>query len=98
MPDTEKTIPECIARIDATLKILESVSPTSFDNIEDERIKFGSGPMELNMSAKDYVLKFFLSNFYFHFTMVYAILRKEGISLGKQDYWGDSSDWGWVNK
>lgn len=39
-------------------------------------------------SGKTYVLDFAIPNFFFHFVTAYGLLRKEGVSVGKSDYFG----------
>ena len=43
---------------------------------------------ELHFTARDYLLRFALPNFFFHLTTAYAILRHHGVALGKPDYLG----------
>ena len=42
----------------------------------------------LNFDGKTYLLNFALPNFYFHLTMAFAILRHNGLEVGKLDYLG----------
>ena len=44
------------------------------------------GPIK--MTGKEYISKYAIPNFFFHVCMVYAILRKEGVDVGKNDYLG----------
>ena len=44
----------------------------------------------LEFTGKDYLTGHVLSNFHFHMTMTYAILRHNGVELGKQDFLGKS--------
>jgi hypothetical protein len=46
--------------------------------------------MTLKFNGLDYLTKFALPNFYFHATMAYAILRKNGVELGKGDCLGNT--------
>jgi hypothetical protein len=43
---------------------------------------------ELKWNGKDYAIKFAIPNFFFHYTIAYGLLRKEGIEVGKGDYLG----------
>ena len=43
------------------------------------------------MRATDYLLEQAMPNFFFHFTMAYALLRHNGVDLGKRDYIGKLS-------
>ncbi|MEO0376790.1 MAG: DUF1993 family protein, partial [Cyanobacteria bacterium P01_A01_bin.17] len=40
-------------------------------------------------TGQDYVLKFFLPNFFFHITTAYDLLRHSGVPLGKKDFIGE---------
>jgi uncharacterized protein len=87
--DTEKTLPELKARIAKTLDFLKSVSAAQLKDAESRSIelKFPSGSWKF--TAVGYLTDFVLPNFYFHESMVYALLRKNGIEIGKGDYLGN---------
>jgi len=87
MPDTETTFAELQQRCDKTIAFIERVELTDFDGAEDREvsIKFPNG-MGYRFTGADYLRRFALPNFYFHATMAYAILRAQGVSLGKPDY------------
>ncbi|HLY06433.1 MAG TPA: DUF1993 domain-containing protein [Rhizomicrobium sp.] len=87
-PDTETTFPELQARIARTIDYLKSVPREKFDGAEDRTItlKFPQG--EANFTGRDFVTNFALSNFFFHVTTAYDILRHKGIEIGKMDYLG----------
>ena len=87
MPDTETTFAELQQRCDKTVAFIEAVDPAAFAGSEDREvsIKFPSG-MGYRFTGGDYLRRFALPNFYFHATMAYAILRAQGVSLGKPDY------------
>jgi len=86
-PDTEKTIAELRTRIDTCLKYVRSVGAPAFGGAIERRV----APAWLGgkwMRADDYLNQVAIPNFYFHVTMVYAILRHNGVSLGKMDFIG----------
>ncbi|MBS1239365.1 MAG: hypothetical protein H6R45_71 [Proteobacteria bacterium] len=87
MPDTETTFAELRERCDKTIAFIESVDRSVLDGCETREvaIKFPNG-MGYRFSGGDYLRNFALPNFYFHATTAYAILRSEGVSLGKPDY------------
>jgi uncharacterized protein len=87
-PDTETTFPELQARIAKTIDYLKSVPRGKFDGAEDRTItlKFPQG--EINFVGRDFATNFALSNFFFHVTTAYDILRHKGIEIGKMDYLG----------
>jgi hypothetical protein len=84
--DTETTFTELQARIKKVLGIVESYKPEQFDGSETREITIKIPNMELKFSGLDYVTQWAMPNFYFHATMAYAILRHNGIELGKKDF------------
>lgn len=87
-PDVETTFEELEARIDKTIAFLKEVAPSQIDGSEERAITltFPSGSMEMKGMA--YLLNFAVPNFYFHVTTAYAILRHNGVEIGKFDYLG----------
>jgi len=86
-PDTEKTFAELRARIKTCLAFVESVPAKDFAGAEDRRV----APPWLGgkwLRGDDYLLHVAIPNFFFHATMAYAILRHNGVPLGKMDYVG----------
>lgn len=88
--DTEATFPQLQERIAKTVNFLQSVNPTQIDGSEDRNINLKIGGQELNFLGQQYLLFFVLPNFYFHLNMAYAILRHNGVEIGKRDYLGQN--------
>ncbi|MFT3850292.1 MAG: DUF1993 domain-containing protein [Propionivibrio sp.] len=86
--DNEQTLADLRARIARTIAFVESVPASAIDHSEERDISLKSGPRELNFKGLDYLLGFALPNFYFHVGMAYAILRHNGVEIGKRDYLG----------
>ncbi len=85
--DKEATFEELQARIGKTLDYLATVPATALDGQEDKEVTFPVGPdRKRTMRAQDYLLTWALPNFFFHITTAYAILRHNGVDLGKSDY------------
>jgi hypothetical protein len=86
--DTESTIPELKARVAKTLEFIKSIKPELLQGAEARAIelKFPSGT--LKFTGLSYLTNFALPNFFFHMTMTYALLRKNGVELGKRDFLG----------
>jgi hypothetical protein len=84
--DTETTLPELKARIAKTLDFIATVRPDQIDGSEGRDISLKAGARELSFKGQDYLVFFALPNFYFHVTTAYAILRHNGVPLGKLDY------------
>jgi hypothetical protein len=86
--DTEKTFPELQARLAKTLAFLQSVDATQIDGNEGRDVVLNLRGGERHFDGQSYLLSFVLPNFYFHVTTAYAILRHNGVEIGKADYLG----------
>jgi len=86
--DTEATIADLTARIAKTLDFLKSITAGQLQGAESRgiEIKFPNGSWKFTGLA--YLTDFVLPNFYFHASMVYALLRENGIEIGKGDFLG----------
>lgn len=85
--DTETTLPELKARIRKTLDFLDTVEPARFDGTRDKDITFPVGrDSTRTMKGEAYLKHWATPNLYFHVTTAYAILRHNGVGLGKADY------------
>jgi hypothetical protein len=85
--DQETTFPELKARIQKTLDYLAGVAPERLDGSEQKEITFPVGrEATRTMKGEAYLKHWVLPNFFFHVTMAYAILRHNGVDLGKADY------------
>jgi hypothetical protein len=86
--DNEKTIDELKARIAKTVDYIKSVPASAFEGSEERDIKIPIRQDTIEMKGLPYVRNWILPNFYFHATMVYALLRHNGVDLGKPDFLG----------
>ena len=85
--DTEATFPELKARIRKTIDYLASVPAERMDGTEDKEITIPIGKDKTRTMKGEFYLKHWaMANFFFHVTMAYAILRHNGVELGKSDY------------
>jgi len=87
MPDTETSFTELKARCQRTVDFIQSVAPSAFEGAEDRQVvlKFPNGS-GYEFSGRDYLARFALPNFFFHVTTAYALLRANGVGLGKPDF------------
>lgn len=86
-PDNEASFPELKERIQKTLDYLATVPADKLDGTEDKEITFPVGRENTRtMKGEAYLKHWVLPNFFFHITMAYAILRHNGVELGKSDY------------
>jgi hypothetical protein len=87
--DTETSIEELKERIAKSLAIVKAADAGKIDGAGAREITFPLGPNNKGqMRGEDYLVLFALPNFYFHLTTAYAILRHNGMELGKQDFLG----------
>jgi uncharacterized protein len=87
--DDETTVAQLKTRVDATLRYLETIDPAKIDASEEREIVFPLGPnAKGSMKGDDYLAQFVLPNFYFHLAVAYAILRHNGVEIGKRDFLG----------
>jgi len=86
-PDTEQTLDEIRARISTVLAYLDTFSADDFKGADTRKIPLFFMPGKAALGA-DYLNEFCLPNFYFHLTTAYAILRHNGVALGKMDFIG----------
>jgi hypothetical protein len=89
-PDTEQTLDELRARVRAVVAYLEGFSAKDFDGAESRVITQPRWEGKV-MSGRDYFLEHGLPNFFFHLTHAFAILRHNGVDVGKRDYLGPLS-------
>ena len=87
-PDEETTIAELKDRIARVITFVEGVSKADVDagDTRDITIKMREGSVELK--GLDYLNNMAMPNFYFHVTTAYAILRHNGVAVGKRDFVG----------
>jgi len=86
--DTETTFPELQARIAKTIDFLKTLTAAQIDGSEAKEISLKVGPNQLSFKGQDYLLSFVIPNLYFHSSITYAILRHNGLDIGKSDYLG----------
>jgi hypothetical protein len=84
--DTETSFAELQARIAKVLAIVESYTEADLEGSESREVSVKIPNSELKFSGIDYVNTWALPNFYFHVTMAYAILRNNGVELGKKEF------------
>lgn len=88
MADTEATIAELRMRIAKTVDYIKSVPADAVDGSEDREVILKTPTGEIPFKGLQYLTGFALPNFLFHVTVAYAILRHNGVQLGKLDYLG----------
>lgn len=86
-PDTEQTIEQIRKRIQTCTAYLKTFKPADFEGAETRTVPLAFMPGK-GLAGHDYLVEMVLPNFYFHATTAYAILRHNGVDLGKQDFIG----------
>ena len=85
----EKTFSELDALLTRTMAFLESLNAAQFDGSESREIVLRPGtPKEKKLTGQAYLANYGSPQFFFHVTTAYAILRHNGIAIGKRDYMG----------
>lgn len=88
MPDTETSFAELRERIAKAIAFVESVPADKIDGSEERTVTLPMRDGEVTFTGQSFLLGFVLPNLFFHVTTAYAILRHNGVELGKMDYIG----------
>lgn len=87
--DSQLTFADCQALIKQSLDFINSIKPEQIDGQENREIITRPGtPKERRFNGQAYLLSYGLPQFFFHVTTAYAILRHNGVEVGKKDYMG----------
>jgi hypothetical protein len=86
---TEASFADLDALLAKTLAFLDGVDAAKFDGSEGKEIVLRPGtPKERKLGGQAYLSSYGLPQFFFHVTTAYAILRHNGVPIGKKDYMG----------
>ena len=87
--DNEQTFEQLQTRIETVLAFINSLDAAKFDDAATREIVTQSGtPKEKRFTGQSYLLNYGLPHFFFHTTAAYAVLRHNGVEVGKKDYIG----------
>ena len=86
--DVEHDFAGLQARIEKTLAFIDSVPREAIEGSADRDVTVGSGEKQREFKGQTYLLHYSLPHFYFHATTAYAILRHNGLEIGKKDFIG----------
>ncbi len=86
--DNEVSIADLKARIAKTIAFVSGFTAAQLDGTEDKDIVTKRGDVETHYKGMQFLLNHAMPNMHFHATTVYAILRHNGIEIGKRDYLG----------
>jgi hypothetical protein len=85
--DNEQTFDELRARIRKTVAFVEGVKEEQYAGAEDRKVSLSWAPGKV-IGGEDYLLQVAIPNIFFHIAMAYAILRQNGVEVGKMDFLG----------
>jgi uncharacterized protein len=86
--DNEQMFADLNARIDRTIAFLNTLTPAQIDGSEEREVSRKLGGKLMTFKGQVFLLQVAVPNFYFHATTAYAILRHNGVELGKSDFIG----------
>lgn len=86
--DTETTLPELKARIESVLAYLATINPSDFDGAVERHVSQPRWEGKY-LTGFEFAIQHAIPNLYFHITTAYAILRHNGVDVGKKDYLGE---------
>jgi uncharacterized protein len=85
--DNEETFAQLYSRIEKTIEFLSTITAEKMEISHTEVIPMSWMPTK-GIPANEYVSHYATPNFFFHATVAYSIMRKNGVALGKGDYLG----------
>jgi hypothetical protein len=85
--DNERTFDEIRARIRKTATFAESMTAAQYAGADARKVSMSWAPGKV-LGGEDYLVQMTIPNTYFHIAMAYAILRHEGVDVGKKDFLG----------
>ena len=89
LEDNEQTFADLQARITTVLTFIEGLDVALFEEAATREIVTQAGtPKEKRFTGTSYIFNYALPHFFFHTTTAYAILRHNGVEVGKKDYIG----------
>ncbi|HUQ06721.1 MAG TPA: DUF1993 domain-containing protein [Kofleriaceae bacterium] len=86
-PDTETTFDELRKRVASVVAFLEGFTAADFEGADERRVTTPRWEGK-SMTAREYFVQHATPNFFFHYTSTYALLRHNGVDVGKRDYLG----------
>lgn len=89
-PDTEASFEELHARIARTIDYLRGVPASALEGAETRDIKVPAGDRTLEFKGLEFLERWAIPNVFFHITTAYAILRHNGVDIGKRDFLGNA--------
>ncbi len=76
------------AIVQTAIASLKAIDREAFETLAETDTRFEFGQTMMPFTGANFLLSFSQPNFYFHATTAYAILRAQGVKLGKRDFMG----------
>src|ERR1700741_3896091 len=89
-PDTEASFEELHARHARTVDHRKGVPASAVEGAETRDVKVPTRERTLEFKGLEFLEQWAIPNVFFHVTMAYAILRHNGVELGKRDFLGNA--------
>jgi hypothetical protein len=86
--DEEASFADLFGRIDRTIAFLDGVDRAGFAGRDEALVQLPTPNGAIDFTGASYVQNFAVPNFWFHVTTAYAILRAQGVPVGKMDFLG----------
>ena len=86
--DKEQSFAELVARVEVAIAYVKSLPAAKFEGAETRSITRKVRGVDKSFAGTDYLFQYSLPNFYFHLATTYAILRHNGVEVGKGDFVG----------
>src|SRR5262249_31432846 len=88
-PDSEKSFEELQQRLSRTIDYIKTFKPAQFDGGDTKEVTFPSGPdATRTLPGQQFLNQVAFPNFYFHAAVAHALLRHNGVEIGKRDFLG----------
>ena len=86
--DTEISFADLRARLDKTIAFIDGLPKAQIVGSEAREVQTSAGPNSKTFTGQVYLTHYALPQFFFHATTAYAILRHNGVEVGKRDFMG----------
>jgi uncharacterized protein len=86
--DIETTMDELVARVKKTVEFIDSVPASAFEGSETREITIKLRDRTVQFPGLEFLQVWALPNFFFHHVTAYALLRHNGVDVGKRDFLG----------
>lgn len=85
-PDTEASIDDLLERLETCNQFVQSIADADLDANERTVMEIPLGQMTVNWQGRQYLSTFVIPNLHFHASIAFALLRHQGVEIGKRDF------------